>query len=87
MTIERQLLIGGEQLAAASGKRTEDRDPYTGDAGGHRFRRGSGRRHARRRCRGGRLRGLGGHCRQPKSASCSWPPLTSSNRGPKRRPN
>src|SRR5579862_4827630 len=31
MTIERQLLIGGEQLAAASAKCTEDRDPYTGE--------------------------------------------------------
>jgi acyl-CoA reductase-like NAD-dependent aldehyde dehydrogenase len=31
MTTERQLLIGGEQVPAASGKRTEDRDPYTGE--------------------------------------------------------
>jgi vanillin dehydrogenase len=31
VTIDRELLIGGEQVAAASGKRTEDRDPYTGD--------------------------------------------------------
>jgi vanillin dehydrogenase len=31
MTIERELLIGGEQVAAAGGRRTEDRDPYTGD--------------------------------------------------------
>ncbi|HXW80950.1 MAG TPA: aldehyde dehydrogenase family protein, partial [Acidimicrobiales bacterium] len=31
MSTDRQLLIGGEHVAAASGKRTDDRDPYTGD--------------------------------------------------------
>ena len=31
MTIERQLLIDGEPVAAVSGKRVEDVDPYTGD--------------------------------------------------------
>jgi vanillin dehydrogenase len=31
MSTDRQLLIGGEHVAAASGKRSDDRDPYTGD--------------------------------------------------------
>jgi vanillin dehydrogenase len=31
MSVERELLIGGQAVAAASGKRAEDRDPYTGD--------------------------------------------------------
>jgi vanillin dehydrogenase len=31
MTIERLLLIGGEHVAAASGRRTEDVSPYTGE--------------------------------------------------------
>jgi acyl-CoA reductase-like NAD-dependent aldehyde dehydrogenase len=31
MTIERQLLIGDQQVAAASGKRTDDLDPFTGE--------------------------------------------------------
>jgi vanillin dehydrogenase len=31
MTIERQLLIGGEHVPATSGRRTEDHSPYTGE--------------------------------------------------------
>ncbi|HYA45635.1 MAG TPA: aldehyde dehydrogenase family protein [Acidimicrobiales bacterium] len=31
MAIERQLLIGGDNVPAAGARRTEDRDPYTGD--------------------------------------------------------
>jgi acyl-CoA reductase-like NAD-dependent aldehyde dehydrogenase len=31
MTTERQLLIGGDHVAAVDGKRTNDLDPYTGD--------------------------------------------------------
>ena len=31
MSTDRELLIGGEHVPAASGKRTDDRDPYTGE--------------------------------------------------------
>jgi acyl-CoA reductase-like NAD-dependent aldehyde dehydrogenase len=31
MTVERQLMIGGEHVTAASGKRTKDHSPYTGE--------------------------------------------------------
>jgi len=30
MTTERELLVGGEDVPASSGKRTTDLDPYTG---------------------------------------------------------
>ena len=87
MTIERLLLIGGEHVAAASGRRTEDRSPYTGEVVATLSAAGPEDATRAVDAAAGRLRRMGSHGADRRGAGCSSTLPTSSRHEGKRRPS
>ena len=71
MTTERELLIGGEEMPASSGKRTTDLDPYSGKVMATVAAAGPEDATRAVDAAAAAFDGVGGHHAEPTGAGCS----------------